>query len=459
MIQVPHGFEARPYQKKLYNCLPSGKKRGISVWHRRAGKDKTFMAILARESMLRVGAFFYMLPYYKQVRKIIWDGMDSRGIPYLGVFPPEIIAHKNNQEMILSLKNGSKAYFLGSDNIDSIVGTNPIGILFSEFSLHKPAAWDFLRPILMENNGFALFNGTPRGKNHMYKMLKAAEANPDEWFSEVLTIHDTGIVTDEMVEAEIANGMVSALAKQEFYCSFDAALTGAYYDEPMTIAPVHEFNWDRNALVHVAWDLGISDTMILVFVQKIGQEIHFIDCIASAGHGLEWYVKQLKEKPYVYGYHYLPHDVKARELNNGKSRLRTLYELGLDNLIVNPKASVEDGINATRIMLHKAHFHATKCKQLVEALKTYRANYDEEKEIYTTPVHDWSSHFADAVRAFAVGMRESIDKSKLPESTFTHEEARQSFVKPDIPKMPHWSERYAVANQSWNPLDYDYAAD
>ena len=167
VVVVPYGFNARVYQKPLYNCLYNGKKRGLAVWHRRGGKDKVFMAMLAAAAMQRVGIYFYILPYYKQARKVIWEGMDSQGVRNLAVFPDEVITHKNNQEMILTLVNGSMIYFLGSDNIDSIVGTNPVGVFFSEYSLHKPQAWDFLRPILVENGGFAFFNGTPRGKNHM----------------------------------------------------------------------------------------------------------------------------------------------------------------------------------------------------------------------------------------------------------------------------------------------------
>ena len=142
--------------------------------------------------------------------------MDKNGVKNLAVFPDEVIAHRNNQEMVLTLINGSMIYFLGSDNIDSIVGTNPIGVFFSEYSVHKPYVWDFLRPILVENGGFAMFNSTPRGKNHMYKMLKAAERNPEEWYSEVLTIDDTHVMTAEQVEKEIEEGMDRSTAKQEF---------------------------------------------------------------------------------------------------------------------------------------------------------------------------------------------------------------------------------------------------
>ena len=418
VITVPYGFEARDYQKPLFNCLAMGKKRAISVWHRRAGKDKVFMAALASAAFQKVASYFYILPYYKQARKVIWEGMDSSGTPNLAVFPDQVIKHKNNQEMVLTLINGSLVYFLGSDNVDSIVGTNPYGIFFSEYSLHKPQVWDFLQPILEENGGFAMFNGTPRGKNHMYTMLKAAEANPDEWFSEVLTIEDTGVMTKEQVDKLIEQGLHPATAAQEFYCSFEAALVGAYYEDAMIKMSVEDrikdFPIDEYNKVHVAWDLGMDDTMVLIFFQRVGNEFQIIDMYANNGHGLPHYVKVLQDKNYVYGEHYLPHDVKVRELATGKSRLTTLYELGLTDINIVPKQSIQDGIDEVRRVLGTTYIHKGNCDKLVEALKTYRKAWDPERQVYSnTPLHDWSSHYADAFRTLAMGTREDIDESKL----------------------------------------------
>ena len=463
VVTVPFGFNARAYQKPLYNCLYNGKKRGLAVWHRRAGKDKVFMAMLAAAAMQKVGIYFYILPYYKQARKVIWEGMDSQGVRNLAVFPDEIISHKNNQEMILTLINGSMVYFLGSDNIDSIVGTNPIGVFFSEYSLHKPQAWDFLRPILVENGGFAFFNGTPRGKNHMYKMLKAAENDTEEWFAQVLTIEDTDVMTAEQVEKEIREGMDRATAKQEFYCSFDAALSGAYYDEAMGVMEaegrISNFPIDPYTPVDVAWDLGMDDTMVLTFYQVVGMEVRIIDVIANNSKGLDWYVKELQRKPYIYGNHYLPHDIRVRELGNGgKTRLATLYDLGLKNLIDLPKSSLLDGINEVRKTLYRTYIHKTKCDQLIEALKSYRREWDPEKQVYSnTPVHDWASHFADSVRNFAMGHRAQVDKSKLPEVALgTGYDPVNQDITSDPFSVVAPKPRFAIerGQQAWNPLDH-----
>jgi hypothetical protein len=418
-VVVPQGFISRQYQKELYNCRSRGLKRGIAVWHRRAGKDKVFMAMLAAAAIQEVGIYFYILPYYKQARKVIWEGMDAKGVRNLAVFPDEVIQHSNNQEMVLTLVNGSIIYFLGSDNVDSIIGTNPIGVFFSEYSLHKPGVWDFLRPILIENGGFAFFNGTPRGRNHMYHMLKAAQKKPDEWFSQVLTIEDTGVMTAEEVEKEIQEGMDPAIAKQEFYCSFDAALKGAYYEEAMSAMLVdgrlRQLPYDPYVPVDVSWDLGIADTQVLLFIQVVGVETRFIDLVYNTGKGLDFYVREIQKRPYVYGTHYLPHDAKARELGNyGKTRIDSLIELGLKNLVVVKKHAIADGINETRRLLTKVYIDTMKCDMMIEALRAYRKEWNEDTQSYSDhPKHDWASHFADAVRTYAMGYRALVDASKL----------------------------------------------
>lgn len=416
-ITIPYNFMPREYQRGLYNSLAQGYKRAIVVMHRRAGKDKACINIMAREAFKRKGSYFYILPYYTQARRIVWEGLDKDGFRLLDHFPKQLVVRRDNQQMTLELANGSFVRFLGSDNIDSIVGTNPVGVIFSEFSLHKIEAWNYLRPILLENGGWALFNGTPRGKNHMYKLLEAAKKDP-EWYWDVKTIDDTGVMTAEQVENEIKNGMPRALALQEFYCSFDAAMVGAYYGEVMErldkehcIAPLP---WDPSLPVNTAWDLGVSDETVIVLFQQVGNHIHFIDAISGNGKGLEWYVKELDLRPYSYGYDILPHDVRVRELGTGKSRLQTLHELGRKNIIIAKRVAIEDGIHATRQMLAKSKFNDSKCERVIEAMKQYRASWDEQKDCYGPPIHDWSSHYADAMRMAAVALQEHQEGYRPP---------------------------------------------
>ena len=386
--------------------------------HRRAGKDKVCINVMAREAFKRVGSYFYILPYYTQARRIVWEGIDKDGFRLIDHFPRELVVRKDNQQMTLELANGSFVRFLGSDNIDSIVGTNPIGVIFSEFSLHKVEAWNYLRPILIENGGWALFNGTPRGKNHMYRLLEAAKKDP-QWYWDIKTIDDTGVMTAEQVEQEIQTGMPRALALQEFYCSFDAAMVGSYYGEAMAQIDLNhqitQVPWLPTHPVNTFWDLGVSDMTVIGLFQQVDNRINIIDVIADNGKGLEYYVKTLMEKPYSYGYHVLPHDVRVRELGTGESRLESLYNLGLKNITIAKKLSLEDGIHAARNLIHRCWFDDVRCAKLIEAMKQYRASWDPQKEVYSTPIHDWASHFADAFRMMAVAIQDQPAPTARPD--------------------------------------------
>ncbi len=391
-ITIPYNYTPRDYQVDAYNCLPAGFKRGVVIWHRRAGKDKTFINILARECFKRVGTYFYILPYYKQARLIIWEGADSDGFRFIEHFPSEIVKRKENQQMVLELTNGSIVRMLGSDNIDAIVGSNPIGVIFSEFSLHKPAAWNYLRPILIENGGWALFNGTPRGKNALWKMHQYAKKAP-EWFSELLTIEDTyrddgtPIVTEEAITIEIQSGMPKELIQQEYYCSFDAGLVGSIVGDLMAIAHdekrIMSLPWEPNLPVYTAWDIGFDDTNTIVFFQLAGKEVWLIDCYANnrkvAGH----YVNLLFNKPYTYAEHFLPHDVQVHEWGGtGDSRRETLENLGMRNITTVPRMGpvgegLKEGHNAMRQVIPKCYFDAVIFEDLIVGLKSYGMVWDD----------------------------------------------------------------------------------
>ena len=221
-IRIPHNFTPRPYQIPLYNCIANGYKRAVAVWHRRAGKDKTLINITAKEALKRIGSYYYFFPSYKQGRKILWDGMDRDGFPFAGHIPQEIREKTNDQEMRIKLKNGSIIQIVGTDDIDAIVGSNPIGCVFSEYALQKPDAWSFMRPILAENDGWAIFNSTPRGLNHFHEIYRTANKEKD-WFCEILTIDDTKVLTKDDIQKERDEGMVEALIRQEYYCDFTAS--------------------------------------------------------------------------------------------------------------------------------------------------------------------------------------------------------------------------------------------
>lgn len=197
--------------------MDSGTKRAVLVWHRRSGKDKTAINFTVKESLKRVGTYYHILPYYNQGRKAIWDGIDKDGFRFIDHFPKELRANTNEQEMRIELRNGSAWQVIGSDKIDAVVGTNPVGVVFSEFPLQRPEAWELIRPILAENGGWAIFVYTPRGMNHGWKLLQ--QAKEAGWFYQTLTVDDTGVIPKDVI-AEEKKQMPQALFEQEYYCKF-----------------------------------------------------------------------------------------------------------------------------------------------------------------------------------------------------------------------------------------------
>lgn len=340
--------------------------------------------------------------------------MDKNGKPFLSAFPKELVASKLDQEMTLKLKNGSIYQVAGTDNIDSLVGTNPIGIVFSEYSLQDPHAFDFLRPILNENEGWAWFNFTPRGRNHGATLFDRAVKNPN-WFAERLTVDDTGIIPLSAIDEDRELGMAEEIIQQEYWCSFDAPLVGAYYSKQMTAAAnegrIGLFPYDPMLPVQTAWDLGIDDSTAIWFYQVYPDAIKIIDFYENSGEGLLHYIKELDKKPYAYGDHWAPHDIEVREMSTGRSRREFAIQHGL-RFRVCPKMDVADGIEAVRGLLPTCYFNNTEPMEMgIEAMKQYQKEWDDKRKVYgSRPLHDWTSHAADAFRVLAFSVRTNRNK-------------------------------------------------
>lgn len=409
-VTLPNGWTPRPHQRRLWGHLEAGGKRAVAVWHRRAGKDSTAINWTAVAAHQRIGTYWHMLPTATQGRLVVWEGRDGQGRRLIDqAFPPETRSGLRNDRMSMELRCGSIWQVVGSDNYDRLVGANPVGVVFSEWSLTDPRAWDYVRPILAENHGWAVFIYTPRGKNHGFELFDLARHRGD-WFAEKLTVADTGILTPEIIAAERASGMSEALIQQEYYCSFEAANEGSYYGKLLEQAErdgrVTRVPHQPDLTVDTWWDLGIGDSTAIWFCQRAGAELHLIDYYECEGEGLAHYAKLLQHKGYVYGSHWAPHDVAARELGTGKSRLEVARGLGL-NFKVAPRLAVEDGIEAVRNLLPRCWFDAERCRQGLSALKSYHRDYHERRQAYLPhPVHDWASHGADAFRTGAVTVKD-----------------------------------------------------
>ncbi len=383
------------------------------VAHRRSGKDKTCINLVAKKMCERVGAYYYVFPTYSQARKVIWDGIDRDGKRFLDHFPPAILDGKpNDTEMKLRFKNGSLFQIVGSDKVDSIVGTNPVGVVFSEYALQDPIVWGYLRPILAENDGWAVFVSTVRGENHFYDIYELAKNDPKNWFCRMDKASETRVIPQEILDQEkqeiIRLYGNDALYQQEYECNFTVPIAGAYYAELIGRAyadgRVGNVPYEPRITVDTWWDLGINDRMSIWFTQSIGNELRVIDYYESSGQGLPHYIGKLQEKGYIYGKHTAPHDIEVRELTSGKSRRDTAQSLGI-RFDVAPKLPIHDGIDAVRGLFSKCWFDRTKCKEGLNALKNYRKQYDEKRKTYLNqPYHDWSSNGADAFRTLATGI-------------------------------------------------------
>lgn len=425
-IVLPYnGWEPRDDQMDLWNYLENGGKRAVEVAHRRFGKDEVSLHFTATASQERIGNYWHMLPQFNQCRKAIWEAVN----PHTGrkrideVFPAEMRSSTRNSDMYIGFKTGSSWQLVGSDNYNALVGSPPIGIVFSEYALSNPTSWAYLSPILEENGGWAAFISTSRGNNHLKSLLDFARVTPG-WFGQVLTAAETPVFTAKRLE-EIRMELIGAFGEelgeamyqQEYHCSFQGAVMGAYYAKQMALARkekrITRVPYETGLEVYTFWDLGIDDSMTIWFGQFVGRESRWIDYYENTGMGLAHYAKTLKEKPYVYGDHYMPHDAAVREMTNGeraKSRKEVAEGLGIKPIIVveRPRNSeaVMNGIEAVRNSLGSCLFDEKKCFKGISALEGYRSEYDEEKKVLrNTPLHDWCSHGADGFRTYAVGYK------------------------------------------------------
>jgi phage terminase large subunit len=421
-IRLPHNFEPRDYQIPLLSALDHGYKRAVAIWHRRAGKDLVMLNYICKSMYERVGTYYYFFPTYRQAKKVIWNGMTRDGFKFIDYFPKQLRKRTNDSEMLIEMENGSIFQLIGTDNIDAVMGANPVGCVFSEWSLQNPAAWDYTRPILAENDGWGAFIYTPRGKNHGHTLLETARAYPDTWYSEVLTVEDTKAINPDVLNQEydeiVRKDGNDSLYRQEYMCDFEVPIQGAYYAAQLLLAEqegrITGVPYDHNVPVHTAWDLGMDDSMSIWFFQIANQEVHFINYYESSGEGINYYIKYLQDKGYIYGRHFAPHDIAVRELGTGKSRLEVARSLGI-NFEVGKKLSVEDGIQAVRNVLPRCWFDKEKCDRGISALRSYHKEWDEDNQVFKQrPEHDWSSHGSDSFRCFAVGYRELVT---LPPAT------------------------------------------
>lgn len=435
-IQIPYHFQARDYQRPFLQKVEEAINGEndihyfIQMWHRRSGKDKTGIADIAPRRLIKDPALVkYVYPTLVMGRDNLWDGIGSDGFKYLDHIPEEIRAgHPNQSRMTMPVKTMAAGHSLfqiaGSDNPDSLRGGNAKLYIFSEWSEQDPYALDVVDPIIKENGGIVVFNFTPKGENHAQGLVKYAEGRPD-WHTSILTVEDTHIFTREqldnikidLIARFLANGRSEeeaiAYYDQEYMCSFESSVVGAYYGTGMRRAEeegrITNVPYERRLPVNTYWDLGMDDSMTIWFFQQVGQELRFIDYYENSGEGLGHYARVLNQKEYVYGRHTFPHDGVVRELGTGKSRQDVAMSLGIKPVDIAPRLGVDSGIDAVRAILNQCWFDKVKCKRGILALKNYQKDWDDKNKVFrTTPKHNWASHGADGFRTFGVSYRRPV---------------------------------------------------
>lgn len=396
--------------------------------HRRGGKDKTCINICAAASCERVGTYLYLFPQHNQARRVIWNGIDGNGMRFIDHFPKELIKKVNNTDMAITVRNGSVFQLAGSDNFNALMGTNPVGIVSSEFPLHHPMARQLLSPILAENGGWEILQGTPRGRNHAHDVYEKVRYEKD-WFVKTLTVEDTfkndgtRVISADDIDAERRSGMSEELIQQEFYCSWSVGNVGAFYTQEIECAERE----DRIGLFPIArtpcWvfiDIGILDATSIWVVQPSGQYLDLVYYYENTGQGLEHYVDILgsikQELGIQYEAYYAPHDIRTRDWVSARSRIQVARELGIPFQVV-PNVPIEDGIQAVKSLFPKLRFHVQHTKVGISMLREYRREYDEVLRTFKSkPRHDFSSHAADSFRYFCVTWRDLFGdrESKMP---------------------------------------------
>lgn len=419
-ISLPNNWKPRGYQMGLWSYLENGGTRAAVAAHRRYGKDEIALHRTAVAAHERVGVYWHLLPEAAQARKAIWLAVN----PHTGkrrideAFPPEIRDTTRDQDMFIRFKNGSTWQVVGSDNFNSLVGSPPIGLVLSEYALANPAAWSYLRPILMENGGWAIFISTPRGNNHFKALVDSAKQSPN-WYAEVSPVSKTKAVPEDVLKQELQDmiremgeDQARSMYNQEWECDFDSAIVGSFYAGEISRARdagrIGVVPYDRALGVTTYWDLGLDDATAVWFVQHLGKEIRLIKYKEWTQVPLTSVAAEVMAMPYAYTEHVLPHDARARELTSGRSREEVLRSILL-RIVIMSQAAVEDGINAVRTLFDRMWFDETECEQGIEALKNYVRAWDEKNKIFhRTPLHNWASHGSDAMRQLAMHFREKM---------------------------------------------------
>ncbi len=416
-------FSLRWYQEEIWDTIEERRsKHVLYIASRRAGKDILFWNLAIRQCIKKTCLVFYVLPTYGQGRKAIFDAIAIDGTKFLDYLPMQLVEDKgiNQSEMKIRFRNGSILQIIGGDTYDtSLVGTNPYAVILSEYALMPPDIYSFIRPILAANGGWVAIVGTPRGKTHFWALWKIAQELP-EWKIFIHKASEIGHIPHDVLMRERAQ-MDEGLFLQEYECSFERGISGSWYgthlDALKLRGQIGYVPWEPGLLTHTAWDIGVNDSTAIIWFNVVGDGsvIRIIDAYSNNNVGLDHYVKIIKEKPYLYGKHFAPFDLKVREWGGGAiTRFEKAKQMELDFTLVD-QIGVVEGIEHVWTHFNKFWIDKEKCRSLIDALENYRKEWDESKQMFLPkPVRSKSNHYADALRYLCVALHRT-KKGRGPE--------------------------------------------
>ncbi len=419
-IQLPYNFTPRDDQVDFMNEMDR-KRFGVIRAHRRWGKDKMAFNYLVKKAFERVGLYLYIFENGTEAERAVWNNTDNDGFALLQHFSPEVLEQSNinNNKMMIKLPNGSIFRCVGGADPDTLRGANAMGVVFSEFAFCNPDAWtSAISPMIMGNNGWVIFNSTPRlPGDHFEKICQTAKNNPERWaYCEWQTYDSewdnyTGYQTPKDLDFMRLTAPEDQIVR-EYGCRIEGAVEGSYYTKDIQLAReqgrIGNFDVDDKLYVDVFFDLGLSDDTSMWFRQVSGNRMVMVDYHEASQRSLAQHVDTLVEKGYRYRDLVLPWDGSHKTL---QTNLRTsdvfqslVNEAGLRARVhVCCKAPVQDGINAVRSRFRRYYFDKEKCNVGLMHLESYHRKYNQATRSFTKdPAHDVHSHAADALRSEAV---------------------------------------------------------
>lgn len=425
---IDGGIQPRAYQLPYMQSMDNGCRFACWVMHRRGGKDRTALAQACKQAFRRVGLYWHCLPTLKQGRKVVWDNITSEGKNLINAtFPPALVKRQLEDEMKLELANGSIVQIVGADNFNALMGASPVHVTFSEWALTDPRAYDFVRPILRENQGSVSFIYTPRGYNHGWDTLQIAKQLPGA-FVAVMTVNDTGVLTADDIAMERAMGMAEELIQQEYFCDFSSANVGSIVGRYVAIAEREgRINVDTvyspGSRIVVSSDIGYRDTAAWWFWQLRLGGFDLLHYEEGSGMDAEDWIDRLKKIDIPIDHVYLPHDAKAKTMATKHSVIEQFAQAFECSIV--PKSKLADRINAARVVVPRCNFHEERCRRGLDALRAWSFRFDDERKVFSAePEHDWASHGGDA---FSYGaqvcqelVRDTIDLNVRPDYDGKH---------------------------------------